>query len=147
MAVRALSPGINDPHTAMSVLDRLGASLCDLTGSHLPSGVTLRDETVALVVPSVSYRSLADVMFHMIRQNAAGSTALMIRMLDVLTAVIACETDAERREALSHHADLVLTDARREIGNAMDLADVCRRHATLRRTLSHGVLGAIGAQA
>ena len=29
VAVRALSPGINDPHTAMSVLDRLGASLCD----------------------------------------------------------------------------------------------------------------------
>ncbi|MGC1558027.1 MAG: DUF2254 family protein [Methylovirgula sp.] len=30
VAVRALSPGINDPHTAISVLDRLGSALCDL---------------------------------------------------------------------------------------------------------------------
>jgi uncharacterized membrane protein len=28
VAVRALSPGINDPFTAMAVLDRLGATLC-----------------------------------------------------------------------------------------------------------------------
>ncbi|WP_245333370.1 DUF2254 domain-containing protein, partial [Bradyrhizobium guangdongense] len=28
VAVRALSPGINDPHTALAVLDRLGAALC-----------------------------------------------------------------------------------------------------------------------
>ncbi len=43
VAVRALSPGINDPHTAMSVLDRLGAALCDAAPLHLPTGVTLRD--------------------------------------------------------------------------------------------------------
>lgn len=145
VAVRALSPGINDPHTAMSVLDRLGAALCDLSGTHLPSGVTLHEGAVALVVPSVTYRSLADVMFHMIRQNAAGSTAVMIRLLDVLTAVMACETDPARREVLARHANLVWSDARRDIGNEEDLADVGRRYATLRLTLAHGVLGAIGA--
>jgi uncharacterized membrane protein len=146
VAVRALSPGINDPHTAMSVLDRLGASLCDRAGTHLPSGVTLRDDKVVLMVPSVTYRSLVDVMFHMIRQNAAGSAAVMIRLLDVLTAVMACESDASRREALLRHADLVWLDAQREIGNEADVADVGRRHAALRRTMAHGALGAIGAR-
>lgn len=144
VAVRALSPGINDPHTAMSVLDRLGVALCDLCGTHLPSGVTLREGAVALVVPSLTYRSLAGVMFHMIRQNAAGSTAVVIRMLDVLTAVIGCETDPARREVLARHSDLVWSNARRHIGNENDLADVGRRHATLQRTLASGVLGAIG---
>ena len=43
VAVRALSPGINDPHTAMSILDRLGAALCDAAPLHLTTGVTLRD--------------------------------------------------------------------------------------------------------
>ncbi len=146
VAVRALSPGINDPHTAMSVLDRLGAALCDLAGTHVPGGVTLRDGAVVLVVPGISYRSLVDVMFHMIRQNAAGSTALMIRLLDVLTAVIACESDPVRRTVLSHHADLVWADAQRDVANAVDLADVGRRHAALQRTLAHGALGAIGAR-
>ena len=43
VADRALSPGTNDPYTAISVLDRLGASLCDVAGRGLPTGVTLRD--------------------------------------------------------------------------------------------------------
>ena len=42
VAVRALSPGINDPHTALAVLDRLGAALCDLVPLHLPTGVAIR---------------------------------------------------------------------------------------------------------
>jgi uncharacterized membrane protein len=145
VAVRALSPGINDPHTAMSVLDRLGVALCDLAGRHLPSGVTMRENTVALVVPSVSYRSLLDTMFHMIRQNATSSAALTIRMLDVLTVVMACERHQERIDDLLRHADLVWADAQRRIGNADDLADVGRRMTTLRRTLAHGALGMIGA--
>lgn len=147
VAVRALSSGINDPHTAMSVLDRLGAALCDLAGHHLPSGVTLRQNAVALVVPTVTYQSLVDVMFHLIRQNAAGSTAVIIRLLDVLTAVLACETDPARKEVLGGHAELVWSDARRAIPNESDVADVGRRFAILQRMRTHGVLGAIGAEA
>ena len=144
VAVRALSPGINDPHTAMSVLDRLGVALCDLAGRHLPSGVAVREDAIVLVVPTVSYRSLLDAMFHMIRQNAAGSAAVMIRLLDVLTVVVACESDKARQAELTRHADLVWADAQRHIGNAADLADVGRRFATLHRTLAHGALGTLG---
>jgi uncharacterized membrane protein len=68
VAVRALSPGVNDPHTAMSVLDRLGAGLCDIVPLHLPNGVHLRDDRVALMVPAIQYDGLLDAMFHMIRR-------------------------------------------------------------------------------
>ena len=74
-AVRALSPGINDPHTAISVLDRLGASLCDLAPLYLPTGLVLRDAQIVLSVPSVDYDGLVDTMFNMIRQNASRSPA------------------------------------------------------------------------
>ncbi len=146
VAVRALSPGINDPQTAMSVLERLGATLCDLAGKQLPSGVSLRDGALALVVPNLGYRSLVDIMFHMIRQNAAGSTAVLLRLLDVLVAVAACERDAARRETLSEHARLVWLDAQRSIPNPSDLGDVKRRYDSFHRTLAHGALGAIGAR-
>ncbi|KAA0892860.1 DUF2254 domain-containing protein [Pusillimonas sp. ANT_WB101] len=146
VAVRALSPGINDPHTAMSVLDRLGAALCELAGKNLPSGVTLHEEQVALVVPNFTYESLVDVMFNMIRQNAAGSTAVLIRMLDVLTAVVACEADVPRRAVLMRHANLVWTDAQRTILNLSDRDDVGQRFALFMRTMAHGALGAINAR-
>ncbi len=128
VAVRALSPGINDPHTAISVLDRLGASLCEVVDRRLCSGVFLRDGAPALVVPNVDYNGLLDAMFHLIRQNAAGQVAVLIRMLEVLAAVRSCEPDAERRAALQRHADLVLEDAQRARLNPTDLADVVQRH-------------------
>ena len=93
VAVRALSPGINDPNTAKAVLDRLGAMLCDLAPRQLPTGVFMREGRVALVVPVVDYGTLTDTMFGLIRQNAAGSAAVLKHLLEVLTAVAGCERD------------------------------------------------------
>ncbi|MEO7093612.1 MAG: DUF2254 family protein, partial [Polyangiales bacterium] len=128
VAVRALSPGINDPHTAMSVLDRLGASLCDLASRYLASGVLRRRDRVVLVVPRIEYAGLVDTMFHMIRQNGAGSPAVLMRLLEVLTAVADCEADAMRLGELRRHADLVLREAQDHISSPGDLADVHSRH-------------------
>ena len=63
-------------------------------------------------------------MFHMIRQNAAGSAAVLIRMLDVLTAVVSRERDAARVGTLQRHADLILGDAERNISTPADLGDL-----------------------
>ena len=129
VAVRALSPGINDPYTAMTVLDRLGTALCDLVPLHLTTGVSMRDGRVVLVVPMISYDGLVDGMFHMIRQNSANHVAVLIRLLEVLTAVASCERDPERVRALSRHADLVLGDAERDVATPADLAEIRTRHA------------------
>ena len=128
VAVRALSPGINDPNTAISVIDRLGEALCDIAPLHLPTGVYERDGVPVLVVRAVDYDGLTDTMFHMIRQNAKGQPAVMIRMLDVLTAVISCERAPERMDTLQRHADLVIGDAKRDISTPADLADIERRY-------------------
>ncbi len=129
VAVRALSPGINDPHTAIAVLDRLGAALCQLVPLHLHSGVWLRDRRAVVVLPAVDYDGLTDAMFHMIRQNAAGSTAVLSRMLEVLAVVASAERAPERLNALRRHARLLLMDAERDVPNPADLADVRRRYA------------------
>ncbi|KRC17807.1 DUF2254 domain-containing protein [Acidovorax sp. Root217] len=144
VAVRALSPGINDPNTAMSVLDRLGAALCDIAGHHLPSGVSTRGDSVVLVVPDIGYAGLVNVMFHMIRQSAAANAAVLIKLLDVLTAVVVCESATDRKESLAHHAELVWADARRQLGNRSDRQDVHRRYRSFRSAAAYGVLGAVG---
>ncbi|WP_052191402.1 DUF2254 domain-containing protein [Luteibacter sp. 9133] len=129
VAVRALSPGINDPHTAMSVVGRLGAALCALSGKTLPNGVHAPDGRLSLVVPTVSYESLCDVMFHMIRQNAEGHTAVLIKLIDAFTVVVATEPDIDRHEVLGRHAMQVAADAKRTVGNTEDLAELQRRVA------------------
>ncbi len=144
VAVRALSPGINDPHTAISVLDRLGAALCDVVPLHLPTGVSMRDDWPALVVPSIDYDGLVDAMFHMIRQNAGGNAAVLIRLLVVLTAVVSCEHDPAREAALRRHADLVLGDAERNISTPADLDDIRKRHERFAAVQQYGTRGYIG---
>ena len=128
VAVRALSPGINDPHSAMSILDRLGATLCDAVPLHLTTGVVMRGGQPALVRPSVDYDGLTDLMFHMIRQNAAGSPSVLMRMLEVLAVVAGCERNPSRMAALQRHADYVLGDAERDITTPADLADLRARY-------------------
>ena len=141
--MRALSPGINDPHTAISVLDRLGAALCDVVPLHLSTGVFLRDGWPALVVPSIDYDGLVDAMFHMIRQNAAGNAAVLIRLLEVLTSVLSCEHNPTRVEALRRHADLVLGDAERNISTPADLDDIRKRHERFAAVRQYGPRGYI----
>jgi uncharacterized membrane protein len=129
VAVRALSPGINDPNTAIGVLDNLGAVLCDVVHRHLPTGVTQREGRAVLVVPAIEYDGLVDAMFHMIRQNASGSAAVLIRMTEVLTAVASAERNPVRLRALHRHADLVRADAEHSLSSISDLFDLQRRHA------------------
>lgn len=141
VAVRALSSGINDPHTAMSVLDRLGAALCQVAPRYLPSGVTTKDNRPVLVVPKIQYDGLLGVMFHMIRQGAAGSPAVLIRLLKTLHAVVSCERAPERMALLQRHADLVLADAERDIANGADLATVRAHYQAFVAMREDGPLG------
>lgn len=106
VAVRALSPGINDPRTAVSVLNRLGAALAWLSRRHLDDGVRQRDGVVRLRVRAVDYRELVAVMFDMIRQNAGSSPSVLVHLLNVLGAVAEVERRPERVEVLKEHARL-----------------------------------------
>ncbi len=146
VAVRALSPGINDPHTAMNALDRLGAALCDLVPLTLPSGAYLRKGRCVLVVPVVDYGGLVDAMFHLIRQNASGSAAVLIRMLEVLAAVAGCERDSGRLAELNRHADLILGDAERDVKTPADRMNVCDRHARFVDVAARGPAALIAPQ-
>ena len=140
VAVRALSPGINDPHTAISVIDRMGASLCDLVPLHLPSGQVMRSGKPVLLAPSIDYGGLVDAMFHMIRQNAAGSAAVLIRIVEILTAVTGYERAPERMTELRRHADLVLGDGERDIATPADLENLRERHRLFLQTQREGLM-------
>ena len=128
IAVRALSPGINDPFTAGSVLDRFGDALCRIAPRHLPRGAVQRDGHVAITLDVVSYDGLCDGMFHTIRQNGSGSAYVLIRLLEVLCRVAEVERLADRRSALSRHADLAVAVAREGVDDPAGLADCEARY-------------------
>lgn len=128
VAVRALSPGINDPFTAIAVLDHLGAALCRVSGREMPRREHTLDGQVRLVIPVSDYGSLTDVMFHQIRQNGASHPAVMLRLLEVLRTVAEQERDPGRRTSLRRHAELTLRAALRETDEEADRRDLEERY-------------------
>lgn len=103
--------------------------LCDLGPLHLPIGLVLRNGQIALSFPSVNYDGVVDTMFNMIRQNASQSPAVLIRLIEVLTAAASCERDPERLQTLLRHADLVRAGAELGFSSKSDLKDLLDRHA------------------
>lgn len=121
IAVRALSPGINDPRTAVRVLDRLGAALCYMATKSLPTGV-IADSNGRVVFQrnTTDYDGLTDAMFHTIRQSAAGSPSVLIHITYILREVALCDQDGARRGTLRRHGKLVRDDGIASITNAQD---------------------------
>ncbi|NTY02485.1 DUF2254 domain-containing protein [Deinococcus sp. JMULE3] len=134
VAARALSPGTNDPVTAIDVIDRFGDALCRLQGRTWPPGVEYRDHQLRLVYPVTTYAGLLDSMFHMIRQYGSGSPAVTLRLLDVLRIVTEGESDPARHRELHRHAELLIEDARRDTHNTGDLRELETRYRALQDT-------------
>jgi uncharacterized membrane protein len=109
IAVRALSPGINDPFTAMSCVDHLSGSLCRIA-RHAPRNALHCDDDGAarLRIDRTDFVGLLDAAFNQIRQFATGTPSVSIRLLDALASIAAVCGRAERREAIGRHARLVL---------------------------------------
>jgi uncharacterized membrane protein len=129
IALRALSPGINDPFTAVAVLDRLGATLCAMAGRRLPDGRTLRDGRVRLSRPVTTYAGLLDAMFHPLREAGGAQPVVSIRLMEVLAQVAGVEHAPARRAELRRHLVLARDAALRGAPDASVREAVAARHA------------------
>src|ERR1700684_1655745 len=71
IAIRALSPAVNDTFTALTCIDWLGDSLCKITGRWHPA-VCHRDDAgeIRLITVPVSYERLVQRSFEKVRQAA-----------------------------------------------------------------------------
>ena len=81
IAIKALSPAINDPSTAVQALDQLEDLLRRLGQRRLETGAFRdRDGTLRLVVPYPSWDDFLTLAFDEIRHCGAGSVQIMRRM-------------------------------------------------------------------
>ena len=107
MALKALSPGINDSTTAVTCLDHIGVILAHCGRRNLAPRHRY-DEQGRLRVLSVriDFDHLASLAFRQIAESAQGNTEVMLQILDTITrAGKACGRSAERR-ALLHQAEV-----------------------------------------
>jgi uncharacterized membrane protein len=137
IAVRALSPGINDPFTAMTCIDRLGEALCRLCQRSVPSPYRYDEEKrLRVIAPPATFGSIADAAFNQVRQYGRSSAAVLIRMLETLAVVANHARREEDRAALERHAKLVHRASAQGLPEEADRADVEQRYQAVEQALA-----------
>ena len=125
VALRALSPGINDPFTAITCIDFLGAANSTIARRKLPQQI-FHDEDGKPRVQAhpISFESTLDASFHQLRQTASDRPDIVIRLLEALANIHqSCLADAQRK-AVQKHARLIADDASRAEMNESDRAEI-----------------------
>jgi uncharacterized membrane protein len=91
IAIRALSPAINDPTTAVQSLDRLHGVLRAVAGRPDPSGVYVDgDGVVRLLVPAPGWDRLVELAFTEIALFGVGSPQITRKLMAVYDDLEAC---------------------------------------------------------
>ena len=114
IALRALSPGINDPSTAMVCVDRLGQLLA-AAAHREPETTVLRAAKgpgILVLEPAPDLATLTRTAFLQIRHYGAADTVVMAHAIRTLTTVAAVVPDAAR-PVLLDEAERYLAAARR----------------------------------
>lgn len=137
VAIRALSPAINDPFTAMTSIDWIGSALCQICSRSFPPS-QLFDKTghLRIIRSPVSFSRFTDASFNQIREYGRGSRAVSIRLMDIIKTVAQCAKTVEQREALLHHATLIENDCHMGLPDINDRNDVTSRYQAVKKILS-----------
>jgi uncharacterized membrane protein len=137
IAIRALSPAVNDTFTALTCIDWLAAGLGRVSGRTLEEGV-YRDRfgRVRLIESGPSYARMVNRAFDKIRQAARGMPAVIIRMMDALTNIMAQTTSVEQRRTLARQAEMIFQNAQESVPDANDRKDIDMRYQGVLSRLS-----------
>lgn len=144
VAVKALSPGINDPTTACMCVDQLGALVLRLSTRCIPSSYRMHDGVLRVITPRPTYRSLVVLAFSAIVNHSRGDAQVLQRVLLQVEAAAACIEDPPRRRTLALVARAVARTlgAQRSLEGRLARARARRLAASLRRSrTSHGAAG------
>jgi len=135
VAVRALSPGTNDPFTTINCIDRLGGVLVRLSRRPYPSNL-LRDSegNARVAIKQSEFPAVLDAAFNQIRQNASYHVSVIIRLLEALEVIGAVVERAEDVEAVRRHAELV-SRAVEKVADESDREDIQERLGRLKEVL------------
>jgi uncharacterized membrane protein len=125
VALRALSPAVNDTFTALNCIDWLGDCLCHAYAQDLPSGIYCDAlGHVRVIEPIISHERLLKGATDEIRQAGHGMPAILIRQLENLQKVMLVVSTPAQRELVLHHARMIVGASDRSVVEDSDRDDV-----------------------
>jgi uncharacterized membrane protein len=135
IALKALSPGINDTSTAVMAIDRLGSLLALLAGRDLGSPVRAEGGQVRVIARRPDFASYLATAFDQVRTNALADEAIYIRLLVALHTVAQRTRRPDYHRVIGQQASLALAAAEENITASYELEQIRQRYQELRAEL------------
>jgi uncharacterized membrane protein len=128
VAVRAMSPAINDPFTAMTCLDYLADGL----SSYVRSGETSpdfydSDGKLRLIFEPATLAELLGAAFDQLRHASCDNASVLLHMLHAIDVIGHVTTSCEARQELLRHVQLVQAESQAGALVEPDKQRICLR--------------------
>lgn len=107
VALKALSPGVNDTTTAVMSVNHLTAILVEVTQRRIDAHRRGEDGNIRLLTGETSYDAFVAESLDQIRQSAAGNVAVLDALLVALEEIAGRTSSSARRLVLLEHARAV----------------------------------------
>jgi len=134
LVARALSPGINDPGTAITCIDWFGAALSEIIDRELPGCIAHgADDRPRILVRTLDFAGIAKAIYAPLRQFGRSDVAVAVRLMESLCQLAELTRRPDRLAILALHGRLIIDDAVHDSLPDYDGRDLIQRHSRLRR--------------
>jgi uncharacterized membrane protein len=125
IALRALSPAINDTYTALYCIDWLGEAIRGLANLPEQTGVwSSEDGRVTILFPPLQFRDVVKTAFDLLRQASIGNAVVKIHLLRTWSRVAPDLTSPMQRQSLLEQTQAEWEATSQETMVAVDRADI-----------------------
>jgi uncharacterized membrane protein len=129
IALRALSPAVNDTFTGMTCVDWIADCLIRIAPLWHPQRIRRDgDGNIRVIAFQPDFDRLVERSFDTIRQASVGMPALMIRQFAAITKIIEQVPDRKRRTALIRQAEAIQRSNLATVTDPADREDVTQRY-------------------
>lgn len=135
VAARALSPGVNDPYTAIACIDNLTSVMCYLAGVEFPSAYRYdTKDKLRVITDNHTFSGMLNSAYNQIRQYGEGSPSVMIRLMEAMNIISTFARNKNQHELIEQHAIMIMNAAEKKFSEKRDLEDIKKRFISLKKS-------------
>lgn len=124
IALKALSPGVNDTTTALTCIDHLTAINVKLANRRIARPVITENGELRIILKGPDFETYTEESFNEIRTNARGNAVVIARLLRSLQSIAAMTDSQTRKILLRKHMSLLIELAEETVDSDYDRARI-----------------------
>lgn len=107
IALKALSPGINDTTTAISCIDNLGEIIGEIARRQMPARVRAKANVPRVIALAPDFQNYVETAFDQVRISGRSNQAIFERLLTTMVFIAGCTNIETRRTSLRIQVKLI----------------------------------------